>query len=200
MNTLKTVNTVNDGLIPVILNGKLAFLSDAPNSKISFLVTPIKGETTKAQVDVFETLTCFKEDVSVRLNHLKTAIIEDEMIDKIDLSDLDYRAEQLLLDFAKATQYSSPLLVEFNSFEYYSDIEIFAETNGIMKFLKVDADTSIYGKLIHKTTDDEQETIRLAIGEYSSTKHAKIINLDEVISALLKDVKFGLSRAIDAYL
>ena len=200
MNALKTVNTVNDGLIPVILNGKLAFLSDAPNSKISFLVTPIKGESTKAQVDVFETLTCFKEDVSVRLNHLKTAIIEDEMIDKIDLSDLDYRAEKLLLDFAKATQYSSSLLVEFNSFEYCDDIEIFAETNDIMKFLKVDADTSIYGKLIHKTTNDEQETIRLAIGEYSSAKHAKIINLDEVISALLKDVKFGLSRAIEAYL
>lgn len=200
MNALKTVNTVNDGLTPVILNGKLAFLSDAPNSKISFLVTAIKGESTKAQVDVFETLTCFKEDVSVRLNHLKTAIIEDEMIDKIDLSDLDYRAEQLLLDFAKATQYSSSLLVEFNSFEYCDDIEIFAETNDIMKFLKVDADTSIYGKLIHKTTDDEQETIRLAIGEYSSAKHAKIINLDEVISALLKDVKFGLSRAIEAYL
>ena len=69
-----------------------------------------------------------------------------------------------------------------------------------MKLLKADADTSIHGNLVHKTTDNEQETIRLAIGEYSSAKHAKIINLDEVISALLKDVKFGLSRAIDAYL
>jgi len=80
LNVLKTVNAVNDGLTPVLLNGKLAFLSDASNSRISFLVTPIKDESTKAQVDVFETLACFKEDVFVRLNHLKTAIIENEMI------------------------------------------------------------------------------------------------------------------------
>lgn len=200
MNALKTVNAVNDGLTPVLLNGKLAFLSDAPNSKISFLVTPIKGESTKAQVDVFETLACFKEDVFVRLNHLKTAIIENEMIDKIDLSDLDYRVEQLLLDFAKATQYSSSLFVEFDSLEYYNDIEIFAKTKDIMKLLKADADTSIHGNLVHKTTDDEQDTIRLAIGEYSPAKHAKIINLDEVISSLLKDVTFGLGRAIEGYL
>ena len=200
MNALKTVNTVNDGLIPVFLNGKLAFLSDAPNSKISFLVTPIKGESTKAQVDVFETLTCSKEDVSVRLNHLKTAIIEDEIIDKIDLSDLDYRADQLLLDFAESTQSNLPLSVKFNSFEYYDGCEIFAETTDIMALLQVDVGSPIHSNLIHNITDEEQEIIRLAIGKYSANQHARVVNLDEVISALLKDVKFGLSRAIDAYL
>ena len=83
MNALKTVNTVNDGLIPVILNGKLAFLNDAPNSRISFAVSKIKNETTKLQINVYETLACFKEDIQVRLNHLKTATIEDDMFGKV---------------------------------------------------------------------------------------------------------------------
>lgn len=200
MNALKTVNTVNDGLIPVILNGKLAFLSDAPNSRISFAVSKIKNETTKLQINVYETLACFKEDIQVRLNHLKTATIEDDMFGKVDLTDFDDCGEQFLLDFAESTQSNSPLSVEFNSFEYYDGCEIFAETTDIMALLQVDVGSSINSNLIHHTTVDEQETIRLAIGKYSPNKHAKIINLDEVISTLLKDVKFGLSRAIEAYL
>jgi hypothetical protein len=200
MNALKTVNTVNDGLIPVILNGKLAFLSDAPNSRISFAVSKIKNETTKLQINVYETLACFKEDIQVRLNHLKTATIEDEMFDKIDLTKFDDCNEEFLLDFAQSAQSASSLSVDFNSFEYGNDIEIFVETTDIMALLQVNVGSSINNNLIHHTTVAEQETIRLAIGKYSPAKHAKIINLDEVISALLKDVKFGLSRAIEAYL
>lgn len=200
MNALKTVNAVNDGLTPVLLNGKLAFLSDAPNSKISFVVTPIKNETTKFQVDIYETLACFREDISVRLNHLKTATIEDDMFGKVDLTDFDDCGEQFLLDFAESTQSNSPLSVEFNSFEYYDGCEIFAETTDIMALLQVDVGSPIHSNLIHNITDEEQEIIRLAIGKYSANQHARVVNLDEVISALLKDVKFGLSRAIDAYL
>lgn len=200
MNALKTVNTVNDGLIPVILNGKLAFLSDAPNSQISFLISQIENEKSKIQFDVYESLACFKEDISVRLNHLKTATIENEMFDKIDLTKLDGCNEEFLLDFAQSAQSASSLSVDFNSFEYGNDIEIFVETTDIMALLQVNVGSSINSNLIHHTAVDEQETIRLAIGKYSPNKHAKIINLDEVISTLLKDVKFGLSRAIEAYL
>lgn len=200
MNALKTANTVNDGLTPVILNGKLAFLSDAPNSKISFLISQIENEKSKIQFDVYESLACFKEDISVRLNHLRTATIEDKMFDKIDLTKLDGCNEEFLLDFVQSAQSASSLSVDFNSFEYGNDIEIFVETTDIMALLQVNVGSSINNNLIHHTTVDEQETIRLAIGKYSPNKHAKIINLDEVISTLLKDVKFGLSRAIEAYL
>ena len=129
MNALKTVNTVNDGLIPVILNGKLAFLSDAPNSQISFLISQIENEKSKIQFDVYESLACFKEDISVRLNHLKTATIENEMFDKIDLTKLDGCNEEFLLDFAQSAQSASSLSVDFNSFEYGNDIEIFCRNN-----------------------------------------------------------------------
>lgn len=200
MNALKTVNAVNDGLTLVLLNGKLAFLSDAPNSRISFLVTPIKDESTKAQVDVFETLACFKEDVFVRLNHLKTATIEDKMFDKIDLTKLGDRDEQFLSDLAESAQSVSSLLIEFNSFEYCTDIEIFAETINIMALLQAGFGSSIYSNLIHHTTDDEQETIRLAIGKYSPNKHARIVNLDKVLPILLKNVTLGLKSAIESYL
>lgn len=200
MNALKTVNAVNDGLTLVLLNGKLAFLSDAPNSRISFLVTPIKDESTKAQVDVFETLACFKEDVFVRLNHLKTATIEDKMFDKIYLTKLGDRDEQFLSDLAESAQSVSSLLIEFNSFEYCTDIEIFAETINIMALLQVDVGSPIHNNLIHNATDEEQEIIRLAIGKYSANQHAQIVNLDEVLSILLKDVNFGLKRAIEKYL
>lgn len=200
MNALKTVNTVNDGLIPVILNGKLAFLSDAPNSRISFAVSKIKNETTKLQINVYETLACFKEDIQVRLNHLKTATIEDDMFGKVDLTDFDDCGEQFLLDFAESTQSNSPLSVEFNSFEYYDGCEIFAETTDIMALLQVDVGSSINSNLIHHTTVDEQETIRLAIGKYSPNKHARIIDLDKVLSILLKDVTLGLKSAIESYL
>lgn len=197
MNALKTVN---DGLIPVILNGKLAFLSDAPNSRISFAVSKIKNETTKLQINVYETLACFKEDIQVRLNHLKTATIEDDMFGKVDLTDFDDCGEQFLLDFAESTQSNSPLSVEFNSFEYYDGCEIFAETTDIMALLQVDVGSSINSNLIHHTTVDEQETIRLAIGKYSPNKHARIIDLDKVLSILLKDVTLGLKSAIESYL
>lgn len=197
MNALKTVNAVNDGLTPVLLNGKLAFLSDAPNSKISFVVTPIKNETTKFQVDIYETLACFREDILVRLNHLKTATIEDDMFGKVDLTDFDDCGEQFLLDFAESTQSNSPLSVEFNSFEYYDGCEIFAETTDIMALLQVDVGSPIHSNLIHNITDEEQEIIRLAIGKYSANQHARIVNLDEVLSILLKDVNFGLKRAIE---
>mgnify|MGYP000029755668 CR=1 FL=1 len=200
MNALKTVNAVNDGLTPVLLNGKLAFLSDAPNSRISFVVTPIKNETTKFQVDIYETLACFREDISVRLNHLKTATIEDEMFDKIDLTKLGDRDEQFLSDFAQSAQSVSSLSIEFNGFEYCTDIEIFAETTDIMALLQVNVGSSINSNLIHHTTDDEQETIRLAIGKYSPNKHARIVNLDNVLPVLLKDVTFGLKSAIESYL
>ena len=79
-------------------------------------------------------------------------------------------------------------------------LRFFVETTDIMALLQVNVGSSINSNLIHHTAVDEQETIRLAIGKYSPNKHAKIINLDEVISTLLKDVKFGLSRAIEAYL
>lgn len=197
MNALKTVNTVNDGLTPVILNGKLAFLSDAPNSRISFAVSKIKNETTKLQINVYETLACFKEDIQVRLNHLKTATIENEMFDKIDLTKLDDCNEEFLLDFAQSAQSASSLSVDFNSFEYYDECEIFAETTNIMALLQVDVGSPIHNNLIHNATDEEQEIIRLAIGKYSANQHARIVNLDEVLSILLKDVNFGLKRAIE---
>lgn len=195
MKALKTVETVNNGLIPVFLNGKLAFLSDAPNSRISFAVSKIKNETTKLQINVYETLACFKEDIQVRLNHLKTATIEDDMFGKVDLT--DFCGEQFLLDFAESTQSNSPLSVEFNSFEYYDECEIFAETTNIMALLQVDVGSPIHNNLIHNATDEEQEIIRLAIGKYSANQHARIVNLDEVLSILLKDVNFGLKRAIE---
>lgn len=197
MKALKTVETVNNGLTPVFLNGKLAFLSDAPNSRISFVVSKIKNETTKLQINVYETLACFKEDIQVRLNHLKTATIEDDMFGKVDLTDFDDCGEQFLLDFAESTQSNSPLSVEFNSFEYYDECEIFAETTNIMALLQVDVGSPIHNNLIHNATDEEQEIIRLAIGKYSANQHARIVNLDEVLSILLKDVNFGLKRAIE---
>ena len=200
MNALKTVNAVNDGLTPVLLNGKLAFLSDATNSKISFVVTPIKNETTKFQVDIYETLACFREDISVRLNHLKTATIEDEMFDKIDLTKLGDCNEQFLSDLAESAQSVSSLSIEFNSFEYCTDIEIFAETTDIMVLLQVNVSSSINSNLIHHITDEEQETIRLAIGKYSPNKHARIVDLDKVLPVLLKDVTLGLKSAIENYL
>ena len=197
LKTVNTVNTVNNGLTPVLLNGKLAFLSEALNSQISFVVSKIKNETTKLQIDVYETLACFREDVQVRLNHLKTSTIEDDIFGKIDLTDFDDCDEQFLLDFAESAQSNTPLSVEFNSFEYYDGCEIFAETTGIMALLQADIGSSIPSNLIHHTTDDEQETIRLAIGKYSANKHARIVNLDEVLSILLKVVTFGLKRAIE---
>lgn len=200
MNALKTINAVNNGLTPVFLNGKLAFLSDAINSKISFVVTPIKNETTKFQVDIYETLACFREDISVRLNLLKTATIKDEMFDKIDLTKLGDRDEQFLSDFAESAQSVSSLSIEFNSFEYCTDIEIFAETINIMALLQIGLGSSIYSNLIHHTTDEEQETIRLAIGKYSPNKHARIVDLDKVLPILLKDVTLGLKSAIESYL
>lgn len=200
MNALKTVNAVNNSLTPVFLNGKLAFLSEAINSKISFVVTPIKNETTKFQVDIYETLACFREDVSVRLNHLKTATIEDEIFDKIDFTKLGDRDEQFLSDFAESAQSVSSFSIEFNSFEYCTDIEIFAETINIMALLQIGLSSSIYSNLIHHTTDDEQETIRLAIGKYSLNKHARIVDLDKVLPILLKEVTLGLKSAIENYL
>lgn len=197
---MKALKTVNDGLIPVFLNSKLTFLSDAPNSKISFVVSKIKNETTKLQINAYETLACFREDVLVRLNHLKTTTIEDDMFSKLDLTDLDDCSEQFLLDFAESAQSNSSLSVEFNSFEYYDECEIFAETTDIMALLQIDIGSSIYNNLIHNTTDEEQDIIRLAIGKYSPNKHARIVNLDEVLSILLKDITFGLKRAIKNHL
>lgn len=197
---MKSLKTVNDGLIPVFLNGKLTFLSDAPNSKISFVVSKIKNETTKLQINAYETLACFKEDVLVRLNHLKTTTIEDDMFSKLDLTDLDDCGEQFLLDFVESAQSNSSLSVEFNSFEYYDECEIFAETTDIMALLPIDIGSSIYNNLIHNTTDEEQDIIRLAIGKYLPNKHARIVNLDEVLSILLKDITFGLKRAIKNHL
>ena len=122
------------------------------------------------------------------------------MFDKIDLTKLGDRDEQFLLDFAQSAESVSSLSIEFNGFEYCTDIEIFAETTDIMALLQVNVGSSINSNLIHHTTDDEQETIRLAIGKYSPNKHARIVNLDNVLPVLLKDVTFGLKSAIESYL
>ena len=66
-----------------------------------------------------------------------------------------------------------------------------------MALLQVDVGSPIHNNLIHNATDEEQEIIRLAIGKYSANQHARIVNLDEVLSILLKDVNFGLKRAIE---
>ena len=119
------------------------------------------------------------------------------MFGKVDLTDFDDCGEQFLLDFAESTQSNSPLSVEFNSFEYYDECEIFTETTDIMALLQVDVGSPIHSNLIHNTTNEEQEIIQLAIGKYSENQHARIVNLDEVLSILLKDVNFGLKRAIE---
>lgn len=80
------------------------------------------------------------------------------------------------------------------------NVKFFAETTDIMALLQVDVGSPIHSNLIHNTTNEEQEIIQLAIGKYSENQHARIVNLDEVLSILLKDVNFGLKRAIDAYL
>lgn len=189
MSVLKTVNTVNDGLIPVFLNGKLAFLSDAPNSKISFLISQIENEKSKIQFDVYESLACFKEDISVRLNHLRTATIEDKMFDNIDLTDLGVRGEQFLSVLAQNTQDFTSALIEFSNFEYCDEIEIFAELIDITTLLN-------HRHFVHHTTDDEKETIRLAIGEYMPAKHDKILSLDNLIPELLLSILLGLKQTI----
>lgn len=119
------------------------------------------------------------------------------MFGKVDLTDFDDCGEQFLLDFAESTQSNSPLSVEFNSFEYYDGCEIFAETTDIMALLQVDVGSPIHSNLIHNITDEEKEIIRLAIGKYSANQHARVVNLDEVFSILLKGVNFGLKRAIE---
>lgn len=128
--------------------------------------------------------------MSVRLNHLKTAIIEDEMIDKIDLTDLGDRREQFLSAFTDNTQDFTSALIEFSCFEYCDEIEIFAELIDITALLNCQ-------HFVHHTTDDEKETIRLAIGEYLPVKHDKILNLDKLISELLLNVLLGLKQTIE---
>ena len=189
MNALKTVNAVNNGLIPVFLNGKLAFLSDAPNSQISFSISQIENEKSKIQFDVYEALACFKEDISVRLNHLRTATIEDKTFDKIDLTDLGDRHEEFLSAFADNTQDFTSALVKFSCFEYSDEIEIFAELIDITALLS-------YRPFVHHTNDDEKETIRLAIGEYVPVKHGEMLNLDKLISELLLNALLGLKQTI----
>lgn len=190
MNAFKTVNAVNNGLIPVFLNGKLAFFSDTPNSTISFIVSQIKNNETHFQVDIYETLACFREDISVRLNHLETAAIEDTLFHKIDLTKLGDRREQFISAFTDNTKDFITALVEFSCFEYSDEIEIFAELIDIVSLLS-------YRLFVHHTTDDEKETIRLAIGEYLPAKHDKILNLDNLIPALLQNVLFGLKQTIE---